>query len=81
MKPNTGILNKLKPPRETLFILNQGAKGYINIKVGFLVIITILSIDHIIKMKDILLYNSDYNRHIICREDWLINVKPVLPDI
>ena len=37
--------------------------------------------DLVIEMKDILLYDLGCNRYVICCEDWLINVKPVPPDI
>ena len=35
----------------------------------------------VVEMKDILLYDLGCNRYVICHEDWLINVKPVLSDI
>ena len=36
--------------------------------------------DLIAEMKDILLHDSGYNRHIICREDWLTNIRPAPPN-
>ena len=69
MQLNIGILDNLIPPLETLFTLSWGGKGYINIEIDFLVINTILFMDLIMIIKDILLYDSGYNRYIICRED------------
>ena len=60
--------------------LNAGGHNYINIRVGFLAIIITLFMDLVAEIKDILLYNLGYNKYIICREDWLINIKPAPPN-
>ena len=35
----------------------------------------------IVEIKDILLYDLDCNKYVICYKDWLINVKPAPPNI
>ena len=70
---DSGDMKSEKTP-STLLIPNQGDSNtgdynYVNIKVEFLAIITILFMDLIVEIKDILLHNLGYNKYIIYRED------------